>query len=273
MSLFKDKIAIVTGGASGIGRAICEQLAQRGKTVIVADINREGAEQVASGINETGGPARAAHLDVTQAEQIRTLIDETASEHARLDYIFNNAGITIGGEAQDITLEHWKRIVSVNLWGVIYGTTSAYSVMVGQGFGHIVNTASVSGLVPAPMTIPYCATKHAVVGLSTSLRAEGEALGVKVTVVCPGYVQTHIYDTTPVLNVDKAKAIDKIPVKMMDPTKAADRILRGVARNRAIIVFPLHARALWWILRLHPSILSPLFRKMLKDFRALRLDA
>jgi NAD(P)-dependent dehydrogenase (short-subunit alcohol dehydrogenase family) len=272
MDLFKDKTAIVTGGASGIGRGICEQLGQRGAVVIVADINKTGAEQVASGINETGGQARAAHLDVTQAEQVQKLIDETLSEHTQLDYMFNNAGVSVGGDARDMNLEHWQHIIAVNLWGVIYGTTSAYSVMVRQGFGHIVNTASLAGLSPAPMNIPYCATKHAVVGLSTSLRAEGEALGVKVSVVCPGWIQTGIWDATPMLKADKAAVIDMQPFKMMDATKAGATIMRGVARNHAIIVFPLHARLLWWVLRLKPSFLSPLNRKAVKQFRALRVE-
>jgi NAD(P)-dependent dehydrogenase (short-subunit alcohol dehydrogenase family) len=272
MDAFKDKVAIVTGGASGIGRALCEQLGKRGAVVTVADLNKEGVAEVASGINRTDGRAKAVHLDVAEAEQIQKLIDETVSEHRRLDYMFNNAGISIGGEVRDMNLEHWQRVIAVNLWGVIYGTTCAYSLMVRQGFGHIVNTASLAGLIPGPTNTPYGTSKYAVLGLSTSLRAEGAALGVKVTVVCPGFVQTGIYDASPLLKADKEKLQANIPFRMMDATKAAEKILQGVRRNRAIIVFPFHARFLWWLYRLCPSLLSPAGRKGMKDFRALRYE-
>jgi short-subunit dehydrogenase len=107
--------------------------------------------------------------------------------------MLNNAGIALGGEVRDMDLEHWRRILDVNLWGVIHGTTAAYQVMVKQGFGHIVNTASLGGLIPEPMATAYATTKHAVVGLSTSLRAEAAELRVKVSVVCPGFVQTRTF--------------------------------------------------------------------------------
>ena len=274
MDSFHGRVAVLTGGASGIGRALCEELGRRGAAVvIVADIDGDGAEQVVTGIVESGGRAKAVHVDVSREKDMRALIDDTVTGYGRIDYMFNNAGISICGEVRDLNLEHWQSIIGINLWGVIYGTISAYSVMVRQRFGHIVNTASMAGLAPLPMNLPYCATKHAVVGLSTSLRAEGEALGIKVSVVCPSVVRTDFYDASPMLNVDKEKVIDAFPFKMMDATKAAERIVRGVARNHAIIVFPLHARSLWWILRLHPSFLGPFFRKMVRDFRESRLEA
>jgi len=272
MDVFKEKIAIVTGGASGIGRAVCEQLCQRGATVVVADVNEEGAGQVASAINKVGGRARPALIDVAQAEEIQKLMDQTVSEHGRLDYMFNNAGICVIGEERDVSLDHWRSVLDVNLFGVIYGTRAAYSLMVKQGFGHIVNTASLAGLIPATQEISYTASKYAVVGMSNALRVEGANLGVKVSVVCPGFVQTGIYDASLAVNVDKEKLVAGIPLKIMETTKAARVILRGVARNRAIIVFPSHARIMWWLYRLHPSILIPLGRKMIKDFRALRYN-
>jgi len=272
MDAFKEKIAIVTGGASGMGRAVCEELSRRGSTVVVADINGEGAGQVASSINQTGGRARAAQVDVTREEEVRKLIDETASEHGRLDYMFNNAGICVVGEERDVSLDHWRSVLDVNLFGVIYGTTAAYSLMVKQGFGHIVNTASLAGLVPATQEISYTASKYAVVGISNALRVEGADLGVRVSVVCPGFVQTGIFDAIVAVNVDKEKLLASVPFKNMEATKAAQEILRGVARNRAIIVFPSHARIMWWLYRLHPSLLIPVGRKMIRDFRACRYN-
>ncbi len=165
MDAFKDKVAIVTGGASGIGRELCRQLGGHGATVIVADVNREGAEEAASSIaGSTAGRTRAALLDVTDAEEVRKLIQDTAAEFGRLDYMFNNAGIASGGEMRDMDWEHWRRMLDINLMGVIYGARAAYSVMVEQGFGHIVNTASGAGLFPIANSTPYVTTKHGVVG-------------------------------------------------------------------------------------------------------------
>jgi NAD(P)-dependent dehydrogenase (short-subunit alcohol dehydrogenase family) len=270
MDHFKGRVAIVTGGASGIGRALCEDLGRRGAVVVVADINGAGAGQVASAVATTGGRARAAQLNVSQAEDVKKLVDETASQHGQLDYMFNNAGIGMAGEVRDTSPELWHRVVDVNLWGVIYGTTAAYALMIRQGFGHIVNTASLAGLVGCPAVVPYAATKHAVVGLSTSLRAEAADLGVKVSVVCPGYVRTDIYDVAPVLKVNREDLFARIPFKGMEATQAARVVLRGVVRNRAIIAFPFHTRFAWWLYRLCPALLSFLGRKAVGDFRALR---
>lgn len=272
MDHFQDRTAIVTGGASGIGQMLCEELAARGAIVIVADLNLDGAQRVASKIGENGGRARAASLDVSNADSVRELVDRIAGERGRLDFMFNNAGIGVGGEVRDLTPDHWRRIVEINLFGVISGTSAAYSVMVRQGFGHIVNTASVAGLISTPTMTPYATTKYAVVGLSTSLRSEAERLGVRVSVVCPGFIQTGIFDAGTYVKSTKAAFLSQIPFKLMDARAAAAKILRGVERNRAIIVFPFYARFLWWLARINPNLLSPLSRKTVKDFRRTRSD-
>ena len=270
VDLFKDKIAVVTGGASGIGRALCEQLGRREAVVTVADRDDAGADRAASTIRGAGGRALPAVLDVSEAEAVERLVDETVSRHGRLDYIFNNAGIGFGGEARDMELDDWRRVIDINLYGVLHGTAAAYRVMIDQGFGHIVNTASGFGLIPAPGEIAYATTKHAVVGLSTSLRPEAEGLGVKVSVVCPGLVETAIWNTSTILNVNREEVLSLMPLKKISAEKAAEATLKGVARNRAIIVFPLHARISWWLWRFRPSLLAPLHRKVAKDFRAVR---
>lgn len=275
MDHFENKVAIVTGGASGIGRALCEELGHRGAAmVVVADINAEGAQQVASAITTAGGQARAAHLDVSRAADVQKLIDETASEHGRLDFMFNNAGIALGGEVRDTDLEHWQRILDVNLLGVIYGTKAAYQVMVKQGFGHIVNTASLGGLIPEPMATAYATTKHAVVGLSTSLRAEAAELGVNVSVVCPGFVQTKALGSATYIGIKREDAISEMSssMKMMDAPDCARVILRGVERNKAIITDTALTRLLWWLYRLNPAVLGPFLQKGVSDMRALRIE-
>ena len=273
MDHFQDKVAIVTGGASGIGQALCEHLGRKGAVVVVADINRKGVEQVASAITEAGGRAFAACLDVTRAEDVQKLVDKRIAENGRLDYMFNNAGIAITGDVRDMNLDQWRRIIDVNLMGVVYGTTAAYSVMHGQGFGHIVNTASLAGLLPVPTETAYSATKFAVVGLSTSLRLEAEDLGVRVSVVCPGFIQTGIFDAATILKANLGDLMKKIPFKLMKSTDAARIILRGVVRNQAVITLPSYARPYWWLYRFFPSALVPHGRKMIRDFRKLRAES
>jgi len=270
---FKDKVAIVTGGASGIGQAVCEELGRRGAIVVVADLNSERADQVAAGISTAGGQAEAAELDVTQSDQVQKLIDQTVSKHGRLDYMFNNAGIATLGEVRDMTSEQWDRIIRINLMGVVYGTTVGYSLMVKQGFGHIVNTASQAGLYPVALTTSYALTKHGVVGLSISLRTEGAGLGVKVSVICPGPVATRIVEDATRLGEYEKDVFTEVPSFMlMDAPKAARVILKGVARNKAIIVFPFLARYLWWLHRISPSISDFNARMMNRWNRSLRVE-
>lgn len=264
---FKQKVAIVTGGASGIGTALCSELAKNGGTVIVADIDIRSAQKVADQIKEQGGLAYARQLDVTREEVFHQLVNQTVADHGQLDYLFNNAGISVTGDARDLRIEHWRSVIDVNLWGVIHGTMAAYPIMAKQGAGHIVNTASLAGLLPYPTNLPYATTKHAVVGFSISLRAEAADLGVKIGVVCPGYIHSGIYQVATIVNVPREKILAAIPFKLMDTKLAARRILRGVSRNTAIIVFPRYARLLWWMYRVNSSLMNPLAVKMIRDLR------
>jgi len=269
MNHFDNKIAIVTGGASGIGRALCEELGRRGAAaVIVADVNTEGAEQAAAAIQH----GEAASVDVAREGDLQQLVDRTVAQHGRLDLMINNAGITICGEVRDLTLDHWRRMLDVNLWGVIYGTTAAYRVMVEQCSGHIVNVASLDGLAPMPLATPYTAAKHAVVGLSTALQIEAADLGVRVSVACPGTVRTNIIDSATFVGINRDEAIAEMQsgFKMADPIDCARAILRGVERNQAIIVDTRLNRVFWRLHRLSPTLYSALMREGIRQMRPLR---
>jgi NAD(P)-dependent dehydrogenase (short-subunit alcohol dehydrogenase family) len=249
---FKGKVAIVTGGASGIGQALCKALCRYGAQVVIADIDDAGAQQLSSELSAKRGDARAARLDVTDFETVQNVVSGIASEYGRLDYMFNNAAATATrGELSDLSREIWQRAIDVNLLGVLHGSTAAYSFMRRQGFGHIINISSLAGLIGYPTNIPYSATKAAVVNLSLSLQMEAAEHDVKVSVVCPGPIHGETSQRVRLIGVDRA----------------AEMILNGVRRNKAIIVFPILARILWWLYRLSPGIVFPIGRKVVSDFR------
>ena len=272
MAAFRDKVAIVTGGASGIGRALCEELARRGAIVVAADIDRAGAEQTAAMIVRAGGRAESVVLDVTRPEDVENVVRETVARHGRLDFMFNNAGLGMVGEVRDLRIEHWRKIMDVNFWGVLYGSAAAYAVMIRQGFGHIVNIASLAGLVSYPTLAAYSTSKMAVVGFSNCLRVEAGNLGVRVSAVCPGFVQTAVFRKATYLNVRREYVVSRLQFRRITAQEAARRTLAGVERGEAIIVFPLYARLLWWLSRLHSGLGRSLGRKALKDFRSARTE-
>src|SRR5215472_3907198 len=189
---WKDEVALVTGGASGIGRALSEELASRGAEVVLADRQHALAEDVARAIREKGGRATACELDVCDLDAFTRSVDGIVKRTGHVDYLFNNAGIAVGGEVSTYKRADWDDVFDVNLRGVAYGIQAVYPHMVARGHGHIVNTASVAGLLPSPEAASYTASKHAVVGLSKALRLEGKRHGVRVSVLCPGVIRTPI---------------------------------------------------------------------------------
>lgn len=264
---FDGAVAIVTGGASGIGRALAAALAGRGATVVLGDLQAALAEEVAADIRSRGGAAGAAELDVAEYPAVERLVRRAVEDHGRLDYLFNNAGIGVAGGVDLYRLEDWYRVLDVNLRGVVHGVHAAYPIMCRQGFGHLVNTASLAGLTPTPMTVGYTASKHAVVGLSTALRIEAAVHGVRVSVVCPGVIRTPILDGGRygkiLLDIppDHLKGIIE-RLKPMDAGRFAEQTLRRVAANRAIIIVPGHWRLIWWLHRLSPSLGQYFSRKV-----------
>ena len=184
------KVAFITGGASGIGAALAAELVEQGAEVWIADRQIDGAQELARRLGEAGGQAHAIELDVRNFPDFERAVGEAMRHSGRIDYLFNNAAIGVAGEIDSYVLEDWYDVFDVNLRGVVHGIQAIYPIMISQRVGHIVNTASMSGLVATASQASYSATKHAVVAISKTLRVEAERHGVQVTVLCPGAVRT-----------------------------------------------------------------------------------
>jgi len=267
---YEQRVCIVTGGASGLGKELCRQLGGAGALVIIADIDESRGQIAADEIAKTGGVALAIPVDVTKSHSVQSLFEKVVAQFGRIDYIFNNAGVGIWGEFRDITLDQWCRVLDVNLIGVINSIHSCYPIMLRQGFGHIVNIASSLGIIPGPLCGPYVASKFAVFGLTNALRAEARGLGIDVTVICPGFIDTDMIAKMKPINTD-AEAIGKLsPVQMMDPRLAAKRILNGVARKKGIIVFPMPVRVLALVFHFFPWLFTRISLRQVLEFRKAR---
>jgi NAD(P)-dependent dehydrogenase (short-subunit alcohol dehydrogenase family) len=271
---YEGSLSIVTGGASGIGRALAEELTKRGGEVVLADLQIDLAREVASDIQAGGGKATAVEVDVADSNGMRRLVQNTVRRTGRLDYMFNNAGIGVGGGLDLHRIDDWERIIDVNLKGTVWGTHWAYQSMLEQGFGHIVNTASMAAVMPTPGIASYGTTKHGILGLTRSMRAEAALKGIRVSVLCPGVIQT------PLLMGGKYSRIlvERDPnrerefwkkMKPMPADRFASKALDAVSRNKAIIVIPRRWKRIWWLNRLSPGLGITLSRRQYRRARDL----
>lgn len=260
MTGFNPRVALITGGGSGIGAALAKRLAGTGVRVIVADIDLHKARGVAG---ELGGHSEAVEVDVSSMSQMEALVERIEAAHGGLDLIVNCAGIAGQGEMLEIPQDGWNRVLDVNLRGTINGSIAAYALMARQGAGYIVNLGSMSTFLRPPLFGPYVTSKAGILGFSLALAVEAEAHGVHVSVICPGNVRTPLlgsWDNSPF-------------TPAISPEEAARRILRGVARKRRIVVFPFYAKVVWWLDRLSPNLLNPLRRLIIRRARRRRQPA
>ena len=263
---YSNKRALVTGAGSGIGRSIALALGARGVHVHCADINADAAAAVAGEI-----PAAQAHtLDVTDASAMAALAAQLFDAGDGIDLLFNNAGIGHAGAFADTELDDWRRVLDVNVMGVVNGIHAFLPRLRAAGrAAHIINTASAAGLFAAPRMGPYCASKHAVVGLSQSLAAELHGSGIGVTILCPGVINTPIIANTQ-MRGDMATAEQRKRTQAFysnngaTPDKVAQDLLADVARGRLFCLTPRGEVGVGWLAqRLSPTLAQRLSRMMI----------
>ena len=221
---YEEKIVIVTGGTSGIGYGLCEELLRRGAIVYVIGSKQSSVDKAQETLGKNP-KARFAAVDVRDNAAVEKMVYDCVERDGRLDYIFNNAGISHHYPYELVTPELWKDMVDINLCGVVYGVNAALNVMRKQGSGHIINMSSVAALTASPFQPVYVATKSAVAGLSMSLRYEYEPRNIYFTVVYPGNVATPIFQGS-------------IPPNAVSVEEAVKIILDGVEKKELSIVFP-----------------------------------
>jgi NAD(P)-dependent dehydrogenase (short-subunit alcohol dehydrogenase family) len=199
MKIFKDRIAVVTGAASGIGRGMVETFIEAGMKVVLADLDKVKLENTFKTFQNSGAEVLCVHTDVSKPDQVEKLAKKTIDAFGAVHVLCNNAGVGFGGRhSWEIPFESWRWVLGVNLMGVIYGIHYFMPIMLKQEEAHIVNTSSIAGLLSNVVNIPYGVSKHGVVALTESLHHELQILGanVKVSVLCPGPVNTDIMDSS-----------------------------------------------------------------------------
>jgi NAD(P)-dependent dehydrogenase (short-subunit alcohol dehydrogenase family) len=235
------KVAVVTGGGSGIGSGICRSLAAAGMHVVVADINLPTAETVAAALREQGAKSFAARVDVSDRNSLQQLALTAQRQFGGIHVLCNNAGVLVGGPMHEMTDGDWQWLISVNLRGVVHGSEIFGPILAEQGAGHIVNTASVGGFLAYPQMAIYCTTKFAVIGYSDALRQELAPKGVGVSILCPGKVRTNLAEADRLRPIGLGRTGGSSKVLLggiedgMDPQTVGDLVVRGIHANAPYI--------------------------------------
>ena len=253
MKEFKDKVAVITGAASGIGKGIAERCVKEGMRVVLADINEEDLRKAEIETRALGGTVLSVRTDVTKRNDLELLARKTLDAFGEVHLLVNNAGVAAGGPPWEATWNDWEWVIGVNLWGVIHGVKVFTPIMLDQKTDcHIVNTASLAGLMVGGASAPYSVTKHAVVALSESLYLalqEQNAL-VKVSVLCPGFVKTNIMNAERNRPVELQNEPVEIPPQVqayldfmnaainagMSPLQVADQVFQAIKEERFYIL-------------------------------------
>jgi NAD(P)-dependent dehydrogenase (short-subunit alcohol dehydrogenase family) len=247
MKDFNHKVVVITGAAGGIGRALARAFHKEGARLHLVDVDAESLGPAAAGL---GAAAHA--VDCIRARAVQALADGIFNAEGRVDVLCNNAGVVCGGPVEEIPLKDWRWTIDVNLWGVIHSIRAFLPKMIRQGGeSHIVNTASMAGLVPFPYVAPYVASKSAVAGLSEALDCELAPKGIRVTALCPGAVKTDVlrHGRLRLPGAWRERISRLLDARGAAPEKAAQDVLSAIRSKRTIQISGAASMLPLWILK------------------------
>lgn len=252
MKQLEDKVAVITGGGSGIGRSMAMAFAAEGMKIVIADVRDDALAAVRAELEDGGAAVHTVIADVSDAAQVQRIANETKKRFGAVNVVCNNAGVAAGGFTWELSLEDWQWVVGVNLWGVIHGVRTFVPMMIEQGDEcHIVNTASLAGLISMPLVGPYHVTKHGVVTLTEALYHELQLMGhsIGASVLCPAWVKTNIMKSVELRPEGQAEPEVSPPMQMMQtamesaihdrgmsPDDVAQRVLTAVREGQLYIL-------------------------------------
>jgi NAD(P)-dependent dehydrogenase (short-subunit alcohol dehydrogenase family) len=255
MKTLKDRVAVVTGAAGGIGRAVSIELARNGCALAVSDVNEGGLAETTAAIRALGARVCSHTVNVADKERMRKYADEVAAEHGAVHILVNNAGVSIGGRFEEHTIEDWEWIMGVNFWGLIYGCKFFIPHLRRAGEGHIVNMSSMFGLAGTPLQSGYSTTKFAIRGLSETLWIELKHLNIGVTVVIPCGIRTEIANSMRFKNNEMIPfTLDTINNSPITPEDVARKIVQAILKNKIRILIGQTTYMIDLITRLSPTI-------------------
>ena len=264
MKTLAGKTALVTGAASGIGRAIALELARQHVDLFLVDRDHQRLAQTADDVRQRHPQVTAHVADLTRTEDIQGIVERLLKRSNGVDILVNNAGIAFHGSTHNMTDEHWDRVIAVNMTAPILLTRKLLPAMLGRDEAHILNVCSIAGLVAAPRTCAYHASKYGMVGFSESLRAEYGPRGLGVTALCPGFVRTDIFRSALVASQGKP-APTPPAILTTTPERVARRAIRAIRRAEGVVVITPFAHAMWRFKRFAPGLFD-----FLQQFRRKR---
>jgi len=269
MKTLADKVAVVTGAASGIGRSLAVNLGAKGCHLAISDVNQERLQQTAKVVANPNVKITTHIVDVADRDQVYRYAEEVVEQHGKANIVINNAGVALGDSIEDVSYEDFEWIVNINFWGVVHGTKAFLPYLKKEPEGHIVNVSSINGIIPNPYNGPYCATKFAVRGFTETLRQELHDTSVGVTVVHPGGIKTDIarnarFRKHAHLNMTQEDLVAAYDEKIFKTTAdtAARTIISAIENNKQRILIGGDAKFLDWITRLVPVSATRLMRHL-----------
>jgi short-subunit dehydrogenase len=258
MREIRGKTALITGAASGIGRAIALRLAREGATLFLVDIDEARLQEVAAEARAVGTEVFARRCDVAQPREVSAAVAEIVSRSGGVDILVNNAGVTYYGRTERMAADHWDKLMRVNLLSHIQFTRELLPSLLARREAHVLNVCSVLGLIGMPKVTAYCTSKFAMVGFSESLRNELGRQGLGVTALCPGFVRTNLFTNAP---LDANTEEHKLPPRLIctTPERVANAAIKAIYRNRRLVVMEPFARLMYLTKRFAPWLMDSIF--------------